>query len=144
MLDDGRDLGARYLLEIQSIVVGIFHEVVGLSSEREIMELDEGGRADAVRILGPYAKGAFYLVEGESDDPGLWDWMTKSADGTFASSRRSGCVILVDAFGEERMRWRFRMAAVAEWQGPSDRPRGETYEIERLGIAHEGVELVRR
>ena len=71
------DRGARYLLEIGSIVVGVFKEAEGLSSEREVIEIEEGGRPEAVKRLGPYAQGAFWLVDGETDDYGLWEWMDK-------------------------------------------------------------------
>src|SRR5438270_9181718 len=46
----------RYLLEIGSIVVAVFKEAEGLSSEREIIEIEEGGREEAVKKLGPYAQ----------------------------------------------------------------------------------------
>lgn len=138
---------SRYLLEIGSIVVAIFKEAEGLSGEREVIEIEEGGREHALKRIGPYAKGAFFLLDGETDDRGVYDWMDKSRDdgGTFVSSRRNGCVILIDPFGEEVMRWRFRMAAVTDWDGPTaPPPPGKSYEIERMGIGHEGLEMVLR
>ncbi len=140
------DPGARYLVEIDHLVVGVFREAEGLSAEREQIELEEGGREEIVRLFGPYVKGRFTLRDGEADDPELYVWMEKNKGGSvLASSRRSGSVILVDGSGEEIMRWRFRMAVVAGWEGPERPPQpGEPFRIERLDVVHEGLELVLR
>ena len=50
-----RDPHERYLVEIQSLVVGVFKEAEGLDPAREIMEFEEGGRDDLVAIPGPYS-----------------------------------------------------------------------------------------
>ena len=135
---------ARYLLEIESLIAGVFCEADGLESRFDLMELDEGGVEHARKLLGPYAQGTFYLRDGTSDDALLYDWYDRSVGASvFASSRRTGNVILVDASGEERMRWRFRMALVTEWDGPAERPvPGSAYAIERIGVTHEGLELI--
>jgi phage tail-like protein len=145
--DAPADTGLRYLLEIESLIAGVFREARGLESKREMLELDVGGLEHARKLLGPYAQGTFYLSEGETDEPFLYDWWKKSEGGSvFSSARRTGNVILVDASGEERMRWRFRLALLTDWEGPESRPEppGSRYEIARLGVAHEGLELVPR
>jgi phage tail-like protein len=140
------DPGARYLVEIDHLVVGVFREAEGLSSERERLEIEEGGREELVRRMGPYMKGAFTLLDGEADDPELFRWMEKGRDGgALLSSRRSGSVILVDAAGQEVARWRFRMGVVTDWEGPQHAPEpGEPFRIERIEVVHEGLEMVLR
>jgi phage tail-like protein len=144
--DLGPDPHARYLLEIKSLIVAVFKDARGLRAEREVVEIEEGGRELAVKKLGPYAQGTFTLIDGQSDDNDLWRWQEGSRDGgIFVSSRRSGCVILVDRFGDEKMRWRFRLGAVTEWAGPTEEPPpGKPYEIERMAVTHEGLEAVVR
>jgi phage tail-like protein len=146
LFDDPSASGARYLLEIESLIAGVFREAHGLESRREVTELEVGGLEHARKLLGPYAKGTFYLAEGGSDDPLLFDWWRKSEAGSvYSTSRRTGNIILVDAAGEERLRWRFRLALVSDWKGPEERPQaGVPYAIELCGIAHEGLELVPR
>ncbi len=139
-----RDPHERYLVEIQSLVVGVFKEAEGLDMERETIEVEEGGRAEPIAVPGPYAKGTFVLREGETDDLELFRWYEKSRDADYlVSSRRSGSVILVDAAGRERMRWRFKAAVITTWEGPTQPPRpGRPFEIESVEIAHEGLEPV--
>ena len=137
-----RDPHERYLVEIQSFVVGVFKEADGLETHREMLDVEEGGREEALTIPGPYAEGTFVLREGEADDLELYSWYEKSRDADhLASSRRSGCVILVDGAGRERMRWKFRTAVITHWEGPDRPPRpGKPFEIEAMGVAHEGLE----
>ncbi|MFC1706885.1 phage tail protein [Planctomycetota bacterium] len=138
------DANARYLLEIDSIAVAVFRLGEGLRSEREVLEIDEGGREFAISRLGPYAKGHITLEEGETDNPDLLLWFETCRDqDIFVSSRRTGHVIYVDGGGRERMRWRFKNARITEWIGPGEPPEpGEVYYVERLGISHEGLEPI--
>ena len=140
------DAHSRYLVEIKSLVVGVFKEAHGLVSEREVIEIEQGGSEYAQKKLGPYAQGSFILREGETDDLELWNWHEASVDGgVFASGRRSGAVILVNGAGDEIARWKFRAAAVTEWSGPVEKPTaGKAYEIEALEVTHEGLEIVVR
>lgn len=141
-----RDPHERFLVEIQSLVVGVFKEADGLDAGREVLEIEEGGREEKIAVPGPYAQGTFTLREGETDDLELFRWYEKSRDADhLASSRRSGAIILVDGLGRERMRWKFRTAVITSWEGPSQPPRpGKPFQIETLEIAHEGLETVLR
>src|SRR5687767_6219632 len=97
-----RDPHERFLIEIQSLVVAVFKEAEGLQSEREILELEEGGREERLSLPGPYSQGSFTLKDGETDDLELFRWYEKSRDADhLASSRRNGSVILVDGRGHE-------------------------------------------
>lgn len=137
-----RDPHERYLVEIQAFIVGIFKDADGLDTEREMLDVEEGGRDESVTIPGPYAEGTFYLREGEADDLELYRWYEKSRDADhLVSSRRSGAVILVDGGGRERMRWKFRTAVITHWEGPDRPPKpGKPFTIEAMAISHEGLE----
>ncbi|GIW72964.1 MAG: phage tail protein [Planctomycetota bacterium] len=140
-IPDPHDRDARYALELDSVLVAFFREAEGLQSEREVVEVRQGGSAVVLHRIGPFAKGLFALIDGESDDESLYQWWVRSGEGAFlASTRRNGSVIYLDGFGEERMRWRFQLAQIVEWEGEAPRP-GEAspYEIDRLVIAHEGL-----
>lgn len=143
-----RDPHARYLVEIQSIVVGVFKEASGLDVGRDVLEVEEGGREDRISLPGPYSEGSFVLRDGEADDLELYRWWEKSSVADhLASSRRSGAVILVDGSGRELMRWKFRTALLSAWEGPGpDRPPrpGKAFTIDAMEIAHEGLEMVLR
>jgi phage tail-like protein len=141
-----KDPHERYLVEIASLVVAVFKEAEGLDVERDMEEVEEGGREERIAVPGPFAKGTFVLRDGETDDLELYRWYEKSRDSDhFASSRRSGFVILVDGAGHERMRWKFRTALITAWDGPKKPPKpGHSFEIEGVEIAHEGLEPVIR
>lgn len=141
-----RDPHERYLLEYQSIAIALFKEAEGLVSERETLDVEEGGREELLAVTGPYSKGTFTLREGESEDLELYRWFEKSRDADhLASSRRNGAVILVDGAGRERMRWKFRAGVITGWEGPEQPPRpGRSYPVETLEVTHEGLEPVVR
>lgn len=141
-----RDPHERYLVEYQSLAIAVFKEVEGLITERQTLDLEEGGREELVAVSGPYAHGTFTLREGESEDLELYRWYEKCRDADhLASSRRNGAVILVDGKGQERMRWKFRAGVITGWEGPLDPPKpGRGYVVEQLEVTHEGLEPVLR
>ena len=141
-----RDPHERYLVEYQSIAIALFKEADGLTTSRETLDLEEGGRDELLAVSGPYSKGTFTLREGESEDLELYRWYEKCRDADhLASSRRSGAVILVDGAGHERMRWKFRAGVITGWEGPLEPPRpGKAYAVETLEVTHEGLEPVAR
>ncbi len=138
------DTGERYLVELESLVVAIFKRCEGLTARRQVIEVQEGGREKPVKRLGPYAEGAFTLLEGEADGPDIFRWYERGREADhMASSRRSGSVILVDRRGLEVARWKFRHAMVSGWDGPAEAPDpAEPYAIGRLEVTHEGLEMV--
>lgn len=141
---DPDDFAARYMLELDGVVVAMFAGAEGLKSEREILQVHEGGRQGLVQRLGPFARGWLALTEGEADDHALIGWVQDSVNADYmASSRRTGCILYVDGNGQERRRWKFRRAHVVEWVGPAEIPApGFPYEVEDLVIAHEGLEEI--
>jgi phage tail-like protein len=143
-IPDPDDRDARYLLELEHLVVGVFRVGVGLKSDREILEIREGGRQFAISRLGPYAAGHFRLEAGETDDPALFHWFQKSANADYlATCRRTGLVIYMDGAGATRARWRFKNAQVTEWAGPTELPApGSSFTIHRIGVSHEGLEPI--
>ncbi|MHC4391004.1 MAG: phage tail protein [Planctomycetota bacterium] len=143
-IPDPDDEGARYLIELESLVVGEFSFAEGLQTERELVEVVEGGRKFALARIGPYAEGHVTLTAGAADQAALFDWFSRCRDAdAYVSARRNGDVIYMDGQDKERMRWRFRNAQITEWLGPGERPNpGEVYGIERLGISHEGLESI--
>jgi hypothetical protein len=141
---DPHDRDARYALEIDSLLVAVFRSADGLKSERDIVRIQQGGAHHVLHRMGPFAKGAFALEDGESDNAELYRWWLMAHEAQYlVSGRKTGCVFYVDGFGHERMRWKFRMAQIIDWQGdPGPEHYGEPYEIERLVIGHEGLEPV--
>jgi phage tail-like protein len=134
----------RFLLELDGVVVGVFVAGRGLKAERDLTYVDEGGRSFAIARIGPFAKGHVVLEDGACDQESLYAWFLRSRDGDyFASSRRTGEILYVDADAEPLYRWRFKNARITEWVGPEDRPKsGELYFVDKLGISHEGLEPV--
>ncbi|RME76942.1 MAG: hypothetical protein D6776_00360 [Planctomycetota bacterium] len=138
---DPTDRDARYALEIDSLLVAVFRRAEGLRSEREIVQIRQGGSHIVLHRMGPFAKGCFALEEGESDSDELYGWWQRAREAEYlVSGRKTGCVFYVDGHGRERMRWRFRLGQIIEWEGEPPSHWGEPYEIERLVIAHEGLE----
>src|SRR5205814_2195351 len=101
----------------------------------------EGGEKFSTvrKIPGLTRYGNIELKRGVTTDRTLWDWRKTVTDGS--AERRDGSIILLNEKREPAVRWNFREAWPAKWEGPALAAKGNAIAIETLELAHEGLEL---
>ena len=82
---------------------------------------------------GMRVSGRITLKSGVVADPHLRDWLRGGV-------RSSGAIVLRDATGVRKQRWKLTAASAEKWTGPTLDASANSVVIETLEIAHEGVE----
>ena len=127
-----------FRVELAGLAVAAFTEVSGLESEAEVIEYREGGDGRVRKLAGLRKYTNIVLKRGLTQDAELWNWHRDVLEGNV--NRRNGSVILLDAYGQEAVRWNFWNAWPCKWQGPHLNARSNDVAIETLELAHEGLE----
>lgn len=131
-------LSFRFLVELQSLIVGGFSEVSGLQAETEIEEIREGGVNDYVHKLPKITKYPnITLKRGITDCDTLWKWHQDVVNGKV--ERKTVFVVLMDGEGNEKWRWSFEHAYPVKWQGPDLKADSSAVAVETLELAHNGI-----
>jgi phage tail-like protein len=129
----------HFVIEIDGIHRGGFRECSGLDSSSAVVQYREGNDPLGVRKLpGLNSYSNISLSWGSSDDTDLWKWRKQTVDGK--TVRKNGSIVLLDEAGQEKVRWNFKMGWPTQWIGPSLNATATDVAIEKLVIAHEGVE----
>jgi phage tail-like protein len=129
----------RFLIEIDGIVQGGFAECSGFGSSVEVVEYREGGEPATVRKLpGKASYPDLMLKWGISDSTELYDWHRAALNGDV--QRRNGSIILLDAKGNERVRWNFYNAWPSKYDGPDFNASGNEVAIDSLTVSCERLE----
>ncbi|UVI27381.1 phage tail protein [Paenibacillus spongiae] len=127
----------RFHIELEGLVVGGFSEVSGLQTELETEDYREGGVNQYVhKVLKTTKFPSLTLKRGLTNSSTLWTWFQETSSGKI--TRRSGSVILVDAFGDEKWRWNFREAIPVKWTGPEFKADNGTVAFESIELVHNG------
>ncbi len=133
-------LSYNFLVEIDGITRAGFREASGLDSSQDPVEYREGTDAFTSRKLPGMVKYSnISLKWGMTDDLEMLEWRQKTADGMV--ERRNGSIVLLDAAGQEKVRWNYHEAWPTKWTGPSFNATGNEVAIETLELAHEGLSL---
>ena len=128
----------NFLVEIDGISRGAFHECSGFDSTIDVIEHREGGENTTLRKLPGMTKYSNIVLKwGITDDRDLYEWHRQAVQGTV--SRRNGSVVLLGRSGEEVARWNFVRAWPTKYDGPDLNAEGNDIAIETLELAHEGV-----
>ncbi|MBI3273455.1 MAG: phage tail protein [Planctomycetes bacterium] len=136
-----RDLSTRGLRAADLAGSLGFAECSGLEVALEFFEYREGGVNDRVhRFPGPPAPGKLLLRRGLDGSTALWDWVEAFRRGAGVS--RDGVVCILDGAGEPVRAWAFRDAVPVRWAGPHLDALGERVAMERLELAHSGLESI--
>ncbi|MFE9775574.1 phage tail protein [Streptomyces sp. NPDC005931] len=131
----------NYLVEIDNLARGAFHEVSGLESTIDVIEYREGGANTTPRKLAGQTKHANIVLRwGMTIDTELWEWHRTVVDGTI--DRRNGSVVLLDRRGQEVARWNFVRAWPVKYTAPSLSAEASDVAIETVELVHEGLERV--
>jgi phage tail-like protein len=131
-------LAFNFRVEIDGVFEAGFNEVTGLQAEIEVQEYREGGVNDFMHKFAGSVKFPSNLVlkNGITDSVKLWSWYQEVMRGQFA--RKSLDVVLLDAAGDEKRRWKFKEAYPVKWNGPSLKATSSEVALESLELAHEG------
>lgn len=128
----------RFQIEIGGITVAQVSEVTGLQLETETEPYEEGGVNDFVHQLPKRTKYQHIILKrGITDLDDMWKWHQDVVSGKF--ERKSGAIILIDGFGEEKWRWNFEKAFPVKWTGPEFRADSNTVAFESIELAHHGI-----
>jgi phage tail-like protein len=131
----------NFLVELDGIVRGAFHEVSGLDSSIDVVEHREGGENVTTRKYpGQVKYSNISLKWGMAEDTELYDWHRLWVTGDAQAARKNGSIVLLDRGRQEKARWNFLNAWPAKWTGPAFNAEGNDIAIETLEIAHEGLE----
>jgi phage tail-like protein len=127
---------------------GGFQEVSGLEVEMEVVDLEEGGRNDAVtRRIGRakfqplVCKRGMLGPAGGDADQALWQWFQDIVSGVRPVRRYDGSVRVQDQSGSTMAVWRFARAVPTKLVGPTLNAKTGDIAIEELHLAHEGLHL---
>ncbi|GIV84431.1 MAG: phage tail protein [Candidatus Roseilinea sp.] len=133
----------RFYLEIAGILSAEFLECTGLSMERELKEVAEGGVNDFVHKLAGRTKWSnITLRQGISYSRDLWDWYCNGLyDGKVRRVNLS--IILGNAELKKVKQWDVFDAFPVRWSGADLSTDTLQVAIESLEIAHHGMMLSR-
>ncbi len=131
-------LSFNFRVEIDRVFEAGFNEVSGLQAEIEVQEYREGGVNDFMhKFAGPVKFSSnLVLKNGITDSTKLWSWYQDVMRGKI--ERKELDVVLLDAAGDEKRRWRFMQAYPVKWNGPSLKATSSEVALESLELAHEG------
>lgn len=132
-------LSARFLVEIEGILMAGFQEVTGMQVETETEDYREGGVNEYVhRLAGPtrYPQN-LVLKKGLTDLEDLWEWHQDVVRGRIV--RRNGTILLLDRAGLPAMWWDFTDAYPVKWSGPEFRAEQGAVAVEQLELVHRGI-----
>jgi phage tail-like protein len=134
-------LNFRFRVEIDGIQQAGFMECTGLGSHVEVVEYREGGDNATVRKLpGRVSYPDISLKWGITDSQELYKWHLAVIQGQL--ERKDGSVVLLDAQGQEKLRWHFFNAWPSKWTGPTLNAKGNDVAIEELTLTCERQEQV--
>ena len=127
----------RFFLEIEGISVGGFVSCSGLGARTEEIQYAEGGGEEVRSFRGQTFHSNLVLERGISRSSELYDWFS-------SGDRRDGAVVLLSPEGREVLRWNFSRGWPCRWEGPALDAWTGGVALERLEIAHEGLQWVER
>jgi phage tail-like protein len=135
-------LDFRFLVEIDSIVVGGFSDVSGLEERIETEDYQEGGSHFVHKLPKTIRQGTLTLKRGMSDSDALWNWFEKSRNALLYRQplqRKAISVLVLDQEGKQRARFNFEGAYPVTWNGPNLSGKGNSVAIEQIEIVHRGM-----
>jgi len=131
-----------FLIEIENIQCGKFRICEGLEAETYVYEVEEGGlNSNTHKFLGRNRFPNVILENGISTNNDLFQWYEQTAMTDNTIERKSVTIALYDIKGQEIKRWNLFRAIPCRWVGPSMAVDGQGVAVERIEIAHEGIQL---
>ncbi|MEM7029353.1 MAG: phage tail protein [Chloroflexota bacterium] len=131
----------RFYIHLSGFAVAEFTKCGGLTLEREVETVEEGGLNNRVHILPGRSKYTnVTLSHGVTYSTKLWDWYE---EGLYNGkvSKQSLTITLGDVEGKVIRRWHVENAFPVKFDGPELDGESSTVAIETLELAHERLWL---
>lgn len=139
-------LDYRFLIEIDSLIVGGFSEVSGLEVKMEPESYEEGGVNRFTHQLPTRLKYEnLVLKRGLTNDMQLYAWIKSATNDPPTPDRlrrKTVRIFLQDSTGTESVGWECREALPVRWAGPELAADEGAVAIETLELAHHGLSTV--
>lgn len=140
--DNASYLACFFALEIDGIQSAKFSKCEGLEAETYVYEVEEGGlNTNTHKFYGRTRFPNIVLESGVSSNNDLYKWYKDTVLTENKIERKDGSVVMYNPAGEEVKRWDFHRAIPCRWVGPQLSIDSNGLAIEKLEIAHEGLEL---
>lgn len=131
--------GFNYLIEIDGLLTGGFSQVEGLGGSIAVETIHDGGDPRGARQqLGPTTWNNLVLTRGVVELDTLWNWYEATARGII--QRKNGTIILLDRKQVPVSLWNFQSGIPVVWSGPTLDASSGQIAVERVEIAHRGLE----
>jgi phage tail-like protein len=115
-------------------------EVSGLECDLKTVEYQEGGNNDYIHSFrGQASFPKLVLKRGLMASDELWRWHQDVINGKV--QRRNGAVTLLDAAGDEALRWSFTAAMPVKWSVPALNAATSALAFESVEFVHRGLTL---
>jgi phage tail-like protein len=135
-------LSCYFGIEVEGIQSAKFFRCDGLEAETYVYELEEGGRnTGTLKFFGRSRFPNIVLDHGVCDNNELFEWYKKTVMDEEKVERKNGSIILYTSAGKEIKRWNFFRALPCRWVGPNLGTDARGVAIERIEIAHEGLQV---
>jgi phage tail-like protein len=134
----------RFFLEINGIVEAEFNEVSGLTVEREVKQVREGGINDYVTVLPGRVKfNNITLKRGLAYSSYVWDWFQ---EGLYDAKVKRQTVSLTEKALDNRTirQWDIHKAFPVKYTTSEFKTGQSALVIETLELAHHGVTLTKQ
>ncbi len=138
-------LGHRFLVECDGLLVAGFQEVSGLELTLEVEEVTEGGVNDLVYRLPKGLKAGNLVLKRGISRAELWEWFHQTKKAlAFQEPLETKTIylVLLDAAGEEALRFALSGAYPVKWTGPELKADTASVALESLEIVYSGIERV--
>ena len=141
MADSYPLLQYQFHLEIAGVSVAQFTEVSGLSMERDVKAVPQGGMNDHVQMLpGPVKYMDITLKRGLTYSYDLWVWFQQGLYD-LKVERKSGSIFQMDKSGQRIRQWDVQEAFPKKYSISDLNAGSGTALIETLVLAHNGLTL---
>jgi phage tail-like protein len=132
--------GFRFAVEIADVTHAVFTECNGLTVERGVTPVKQGGVNDYVHTLPEPIKEAsrVTLKRGFAADGSLWAWFQKGLYDC-KIERRAVTITLYDTNLTVLRRWTLKDAFPVKWTGPDLKSDSNQAAIETLELVHHGL-----
>ncbi|GEM_PF-553867 len=133
------NLGHRFSVEIDGVIVGGIREVTGLEHEHEVVEYQDGDGLTTKFRPGRQKPGRITIEKDWSSTAEFFKWRKTVIDGKV--DRKSVSIIFLNDAGEEASRFNLFECWPVRWKGPSLDAKNSGHATETLEIVFERIEM---
>ena len=135
----------RFVVQLGGTPAGWFTQCGGLTVERTVYPVEEGGLNAFVHQLPNRATSSRITLKRGIADEALWKWFVGQNDAGLYESKveyRNITIVLYNVDRTEAKRWNVSRAYPVKWSGPDLNTDGNNLAIETLELIHHGISLV--